>query len=341
MKANILVLGVGAAGVGEQIIKCLNLQNEIDTTIIGTDINENSFGRSLVDKFYKVPLASSLNYFEVQKEIICENNINFIFHGSDPDMMFLNQNRKYFLEENIGLSINSKEVINLCQNKFDTYEALKNENIFIPKYKRITRISDVDEIDFFPLIIKPNTGSGGSAGVNIAFDKDETKLYSQLMLNQGIDIIAQSYEGDQDSEFTIGVSSSTKGEILGSICLRRDLSSSISINKKFKRDTINYIISSGISQGWICHKDNLQKQAEEIALSIQSKGPVNVQGREVDGKLMLMEINPRLSGTSYIRALSGYNEPAAMLANHLLGIDYDFTYQDMYIGRTIKEKVLD
>ena len=131
MKANILVLGVGAAGVGEQIIKCLNLQNEIDTTIIGTDINENSFGRSLVDKFYKVPLASSLNYFEVQKEIICENNINFIFHGSDPDMMFLNQNRKYFLEENIGLSINSKEVINLCQNKFNTYEALKNENIFI------------------------------------------------------------------------------------------------------------------------------------------------------------------------------------------------------------------
>ena len=151
---------------------------------------------------------------------------------------------------------------------------------------------------FFPLILKPNTGSGGSAGVNIAFDK-ETESYVELMLNQGIDIIAQSYEGNKESEFTIGVSASEKEKILGSICLK-NLTSSISLYKKFSKDSTDYVISSRFHKGWICHEDNLQSQAEKIAECINSRGPLNVQGREVDGKLLLMEINPRLSGTSPI-----------------------------------------
>ena len=341
MIANVLILGVGAAGVGEQIIKSLKLQNIHDIKIIGSDINPNSYGRALVDKFYEVPVATSNNYLKVLEDIIEENNINFIFPGSDPDMMFLSKNRNHFHKKNVGLGINSDEVINLCKNKFLTYEALSELDIHIPQYKRILTQEDINDIDFFPLILKPNTGSGGSAGVNIAFDKRETELYVELMLNQGIDIIAQSYEGNKESEFTIGVSASEKGKILGSICLKRDLTSSISLYKKFSKDSTDYVISSGISQGWICHEDNLQSQAEKIAECINSRGPLNVQGREVDGKLLLMEINPRLSGTSYMRALAGYNEPISMLENFLLGSDFDFSYQDMYIGRTIMEKVLD
>ena len=149
MIANVLVLGVGAAGVGEQIIKSLKLQNPFVIAIVGTDFNPNSYGRSLVDKFYEVPLATSNNYLKVLEDIIEENNINFIFPGSDPDMLFLSNNRNYFHKKNIGLAINSDEVISLCKNKFLTYEALDELDIRIPKYKQIQTHEDINDIDFF------------------------------------------------------------------------------------------------------------------------------------------------------------------------------------------------
>ena len=80
-------------------------------------------------------------------------------------------------------------------------------------------------------------------------------------------------------------------------------------------------ISSGISQGEIVLEPKLLEQCEQIALSINSKGPLNIQCRFVDDKVYLFEINPRLSGTTYIRALAGNNEPDLLIRKYVLGED--------------------
>lgn len=43
-------------------------------------------------------------------------------------------------------------------------------------------------------------------------------------------------------------------------------------------------------------------------MSINSKGPLNIQCRMVDNELYVFEINPRFSGTSPFRTLFGFNE---------------------------------
>jgi carbamoyl-phosphate synthase large subunit len=190
-------------------------------------------------------------------------------------------------------------------------------------------------------VIKPSTGSGGSANISIALDKYDCELLVKLKLKYNIDIIAQQYVGSHLNEYTIGVSSNKFGEVLGSIILKRFITNTLSTSQKLTFNDNDYVISSGISQGYVCHNENLQKQAEKIAKLLKSTGPLNIQAREVNGKLLVFEINPRLSGTTSLRALAGYNEPYAMIKDQILGETWNISYNDQVILRTIDEIKID
>jgi carbamoyl-phosphate synthase large subunit len=45
-----------------------------------------------------------------------------------------------------------------------------------------------------------------------------------------------------------------------------------------------------------------------MAETLKSSGPLNFQGRLVGDQFYIFEINPRFSGTSFMRALSAFNE---------------------------------
>ena len=151
MKANILVTGIGGGGHGEQILKSLKLIEDIDLTIIGTDISEFSTGKTLVNQFYVVPRVTESNYKDVVFNIIKKHNISFVFHGSEAELKFISEHRSEFERIGVGHPLNSKEVISLCMNKFNTYVFLKEKGIALPKFKKLTSLSDISEIDFYPL----------------------------------------------------------------------------------------------------------------------------------------------------------------------------------------------
>src|SRR5690606_33397281 len=78
-------------------------------------------------------------------------------------------------------------------------------------------------------------------------------------------------------------------------------------------------ISSGYSQGYISEFPELCDQAEKIARLIQSRGPINIQGRVRNGVLLPFEINPRFSASTYLRALAGFNEIDILLSYLISG----------------------
>ncbi|MCF6339849.1 MAG: ATP-grasp domain-containing protein [Sulfurimonas sp.] len=340
-KISILVTGIGGGSHGEQIIKSLNLVKNLDLEIIGTDVTALTTGKTIVDKFYQVPYVSDSKYEESIFKIIEENNIKFIFHGSEPELKFISENREKFEKLSIHHPLNSKDAISLCMNKYETYKYLANKGVNLPKFKKIDSIEDIKDIDFYPLVLKPSTGSGGSSDVYIALDKEDCQLLVAYMLKHNVDIIAQQYVGSHNDEYTIGVSANHNGDILGSITIKRYITNALSTYKKVKKDNELFVISSGISQGKVCHNKKLQKQAEDIAKLINSQGPLNIQCREVDGKLMLFEINPRLSGTTSLRAMAGYNEPELMIKYYLLNEEWNNNYTEMTIMRTIEEVKID
>lgn len=340
-KISILVTGIGGGSHGEQIIKSLNLVKDLSLEIIGTDVTTQTTGKTIVDKFYKVPYVSDSKYEEIIFEIIEENDVKFIFHGSEPELKFISENREKFEKLGIWHPLNSKDTISLCMNKYETYKYLKNLGVNLPQFRKIDSIEDIEDIDFYPLVLKPSTGSGGSSDVYIALDKEDCELLAKYMLKHNVDIIAQQYIGSHFDEYTIGVSSNNSGDILGSIVVKRYITNALSTYKKVKNDNELFVISSGISQGKVCYNKNLQNQAENIAKLIGSKGPLNIQCREVNGELMLFEINPRLSGTTSLRAMAGYNEPELMIKYYILNQTWDNKYKEITIMRTIEEVEID
>jgi carbamoyl-phosphate synthase large subunit len=155
-----------------------------------------------------------------------------------------------------------------------------------------------------PCIIKPSTGSGGSAAVFYAVTVDEAMIYAEFIRRSGRVPVAQEYVDADEGEFTVGVLSLPDGSIAGSIALRRALDAKLSVAYRGRGG----LVSSGYSQGYIGEYPRICYQAEEIAKSIASRGPINIQGRLRDGDLLPFEINPRFSASTYLRAMAGFNE---------------------------------
>jgi carbamoyl-phosphate synthase large subunit len=336
-KINVLVTGIGGGGNGEQVLKALKFSNDLDLNIIGTDITEYTAGRRFVDVFCKVPPVIDPVYEKVIFDIIDKYDVRFIFHGSEPELAYLSENREKFLNKGVRCYLNSKELISLCMNKVNTYKKLESLGYEMPKYSVIGTIEDINKIDFYPVVLKPYIGSGGSSHVYIAVDSDEAFLLGSYMLKRSIKVVAQEYLGSHEDEYTIGTSSNENGDILGSIVVKKIIGNVMSTRLKVKHENNMYVISSGFSQGEVCHMPELQRQAEDMAVALNSKGPLNIQCRLVNAKLMLMEINPRTSGTTSLRAIAGYNEPEMIIKYYANNEKWKSSYKNIVIMRGLEE----
>lgn len=338
-KIPVLVTGIGGAGNGEQILKALRLANELDLHIIGTDMTEYTAGKRLVHAFYAVPPANDPTYGDELAAIIRDNGVRFLFHGSEPELKYLSENRETITKLGVSMYLNSKSLISLCMNKQATYEKLDELGIAVPKYLKINSAEDLKKIDFFPAVLKPNTASGGSCNVYVARDAEEVLMLGLYLLKIGVDLVAQRYVGSPDDEYTIGVNSDSSGNVLGSIAIKRVINNVVSTRLKAPRldGSGMCVISSGFSQGIVCHAPELQSQAEKIAELLNSSGPLNIQCRWVEEKLQLMEINPRLSGTTSLRAIAGYNEPMMFIRSCIDGTAWSHDYQNKIILRGLEE----
>jgi len=322
-KLNVLITGAGGGGLGEGFLEAIRLSGGNYRTV-ATDMNPISIGIFEADKGYLVPSANKSDYLEKILDICQKENINVIIPGSEPELMKISENRKLFLDKNILLLINNHEVINLCQDKFKMSNFLLKHGFNVPKSKIINDVNDISWDNEYPVVLKPFTGAGGSRHAYIAQDDEDLEMFSKYMLKYGIIPMVQEYVGTMDDEYTVGVLTSFEnGELLGSIAVKRNIHSIMSNRLKIKSKVTGKIlgISTGISQGEIDIYPEVLKTTEKIALKLGSKGPLNLQCRMQDGKVYIFEINPRLSGTTPLRALVGYNEIDLMIRRSMFGED--------------------
>jgi carbamoyl-phosphate synthase large subunit len=99
------------------------------------------------------------------------------------------------------------------------------------------------------------------------------------------------------------------------------------------------VISSGFSHGYVERCPDVTEPCESIARALGAAGAINIQCRLVNGDVHVFEINPRLSGTTSLRAMVGYNEPDVLIRRHLLGEDVParFVYETGRIHRSLME----
>ena len=305
----VMIAGIGGASLGTEIMKCLVLAGAYE--IYGCDISPTAFG--LYDShFSRTFLINRDTYLDSVLSACRETEVQWIIPGGEEPAQLLSNAREALQKNGIRLLGNDPSVVQLCSDKSSCFSKLEALGIAIPRTVR--SISRESLASFgFPCIVKPSTGSGGSSKVFLAWSLDEALMYAEYIQRCGILPIAQEYIPGNEGEFTVGVLSWPEdGQIAGSIALKRSLDSKLSLMMKER----GAVISSGYSQGYIGDFPNIRQQAEKIARSIVSRGPMNIQGRVRKGEFIPFEINPRFSASAYLRAMAGFNE-IDILLQHL------------------------
>lgn len=232
-------------------------------------------------------------------------------------------------------------------NKEATGLRLRELGFAVPRFLRARTRRDLEAIDWYPVVVKPSVGSGGSANVFIAQNRRELMGLSDYLELEDAEtnFLIQEYVGTPDAEYTVGVLHDMDGNYINAIAVRRQLSTQLNLrtvvpNRSGRTEFgPRLVISSGVSQGHVGRFPEVTVQCRAIAKAIGARGPINIQCRVVDGTVMVFEINPRFSGTTSIRALAGFNEPDVLMRRHVFKehVDVDFDYREGLVLRSLVE----
>jgi carbamoyl-phosphate synthase large subunit len=310
-RTRVLIAGIGGASLGTEILKCLLLADRY--TIFGADISPYAFGH-YQGGFDDTFVVDRSDYIGSILEVCRRANIDFVVPGADETTVLLMQGVKSLNSAGVRLACNSAAVVDCFSNKARTFELLTELGFPTPRTAVATDADDLAAMTF-PCVVKPASGTGGSAFVFLASDRNEAALYIHYLTRAGKIALVQEYLPADEGEFTVGVLSLPEGEVAGSVALKRSFTSKLSVLTRSEKG----LISSGYSQGLIEAFPEVCVQAEELAGKVGSVGPLNIQGRLREGILVPFEINPRFSASTYLRALAGFNEIDVFLQYQICG----------------------
>jgi carbamoyl-phosphate synthase large subunit len=125
------------------------------------------------DKAVVSPLIYDEAYIPFLLQYCKENKIGVLLSLFDIDLPILAKNRNAFEEIGVKVIVSDLEFVEICNDKWKTYEFLKNNGFNVPKtYLNLQRVMLALESGelHYPIIIKPRFGCG-SIGMSIAEDE--------------------------------------------------------------------------------------------------------------------------------------------------------------------------
>jgi carbamoyl-phosphate synthase large subunit len=342
----VLITAVAGGGVGEQTLKALRIAGGYH--IVGGDMRRSCPQYDMVDQPVVLPAAAAPEYVDAVLSVAAATGAQALFPGSEPELRVLSEQRDRVAAAGILLPINPRGVIDTCMDKVACAEFLDEHGFQSPWTVHVRTLADLDAVDRFPVVVKPAVGSGGSRDVFVAQTGRELRLLGEYLAETVGKLMVQEYVGTPEHEYTVGVLHDLDGNFVNSIALRRQLTGVLhtraSVPNRTGRTDLGerLVISSGVSHGHLDRYPEVTEQCERIAAALGVRGAVNIQCRLVDGRISVFEINPRLSGTTSLRALVGYNEPDVLLRIHLGGeqVASRFPYRSADVLRSLREDVL-
>ena len=282
MIKSILVPGSGATA-GINTIKSLKLGG-FSGSITATDSNNLSAGFYLADKSQVLPEIDNDKYFEKLKDLIIQNKIDLLMPSSGFDIIPFSKFKKEIEELNVTVVVSDIKTIENCTDKIKTFELL-NKKFDLP-----FTTTNSDSIEEFPVFAKPRFGKGGRDSFIL-----ENKEELSYLENKFDNMIFQEFLPGK--ELTIDVLSDLKGNPL--IAVPR----------------VRLLVKGGISvQGKIIRDENVESICLELAKTLGIRGPCCIQMKESkEGKMKLVEINPRLGGGTIFATLAGVNFPSMIV----------------------------
>ncbi len=278
------VLVPGAAGpAGINTIKSLKMAR-FGGKILATDSSSLSAGFFMADINEVIPQADENSFLDRLFHIVKTYQVEVLMPSSGSDIYHYSENRKQLAEMGAEAIVSDRGKLEICRDKMLTFQTLSN------KFLLPFTTAESNKIDTFPVLAKPRFGKGSRGIVKI---DDESDL--RYILSKRDDLVFQEYL--PGTEYTIDVLSDLNGKpIIAVPRIRMQTKAGISTKGRVLRDPA------------------LEMDCMKIAELVGIRGPCCMQMKEsAEGRLKLIEINPRMGGGTIFTSLAGANFPAMLL----------------------------
>ena len=224
-----------------------------------------------------IPYMNDASFIEKMNEVIDAYKIDFIFPALDSVMTELSKHRD---ELHAPLLTSPDDAVQLCRSKSKTYKRLEGCD-FLPQI-----YGGVDEIDMYPVIIKPSE-SQGAQGFKIIETRSD--LEYELSVREDEQVICEYLPGE---EYTIDCFTDRNGAL------------------RYVAYRNRHRIKNGISVNstMMAPDERIQEIAEIINQKIKFRGVWFFQlKRNVKGEYRLLECATRIAGTMCVQRAAGVN----------------------------------
>ena len=312
--------GAGAPG-GIGISKCLKEDKNINLFV--SDANPTANGRYLnKNRFLLTEKATSERFVPQILEICKENDIKIIFPLVTLELFKFAEHKELFEKEGIKVIVSDKNNLDIANNKSRLYEHLSKQGILTPQYKVVSKgdfdgfIEAIEDLGYpeKAVCMKPSV-SNGSRGVRIIDDLADKfdLLFNQKPNNLYIssDEILAILRGKDFPELLLSEVLPFEEYTIDTIV---NEGKPILILPRIRKK-----MNNGISvEGQFIENQEIIQYCQQIIESMNLHGPIGIQVKKAeDGRFKILEINPRIQGTSMAAMGLGINLPLIAVQQEL------------------------
>ena len=229
---------------------------ESGLSVVASDVTDMNAGALLADKYVKVPDKHNKNLWQIIKELLVTNEVDWIVPSFDEMLFGWSEREEKFKADGIKLLISPHNTIDTFLDKWKTYNAFVQSELPVPK----TSLQKE-----YPMV-KPRQGRG-SQGITITDEMD-------------VDM-----EGKISQEVVRGT------ELTVDCFFDRD-GTPIYIVPRIRLKVIN---GKSVDAQTIQH-EQVEKHIKNLAKKYHFIGPVNIQCFINNEGVWFIEVNPRVGG---------------------------------------------
>lgn len=262
------------------------------------------------DKAVVSPLIYSEEYIPFLLNYCKENKIEMIVSLFDIDLLVLAKNKEKFAEIGTKVIVSEPEFISVCNDKWQTYQFLKNNGFYTPKtyltLQKTMLALESGELKY-PIVIKPRFGCG-----SIALSVAEDELALLYYYSRNVRTINKSYlrYESENVEEKIIYQECLKGQEYGADVIN-DLQGNfrqVNVRKKVAMRAGETDIAELVDE------PSISQELERLGRLTGHIGNMDTDVFLVDGKPYILEMNARFGGGYPFSHIGGCNLPKAIVA---------------------------
>jgi carbamoyl-phosphate synthase large subunit len=244
-----------------------------------------------------LPPVTEAGYFDTLLAACIERRVRLLVSLNDLELPGLARQRERFAQAGVVAAVSSPEVVDLCFDKWATYETLKR--LGIPTPRTVLGLEASRELSF-PVYVKPRWGSA-SIGVEKARDRRELEAaYAWAerrawgVLPGGGVLVQEALEGE---EYGVDIVNDLDG-VHRSVIVKRKLA----------------MRAGETDIALTVEEERIAALARRIGEALGHRGLMDCDAFLTPRGAFILELNPRFGGGYPFSHVAGANVPAALLA---------------------------